>query len=138
MELVPIHPILKVQDWDRAEGAISWDRMAKFLRQVKAAGEIPPDHRSHDHLNEQKEIKVDDHVQQKWMDEFKRLKENNTGEKIVWGLVDGFLLYWHPVRLCIVHDHCDLNCFPSIITGSRRRVGHQNHAACASRCAHAA
>ncbi|KAJ3511279.1 hypothetical protein NLJ89_g4196 [Agrocybe chaxingu] len=98
-ELVPVHPIHKVQDWDAPAGAISWDRLIQFLRHVKQTGEIPPDHRSHDHLNEQKEIRVDEEVRDRWVSEFERLKKERgeKGEKIVWGLVDGFLLYWHKI-----------------------------------------
>ena len=98
---MPIHPIHGVQDWDAAPGAISWPRLIDFLRNVKSTGKIPPDHRSHDHLNEQKELKLDDDVKAKWIHEFAELKEQREAaglEQIVWGLVDGFLLYWHPVK----------------------------------------
>jgi len=109
MELVPIHPIHKVQDWDAAPGAISWDRLVRFLRHVKATGEIPPDHKSHDHLNEQKEVQVEDELRDRWTREFVNMKEERERkgeEKIVWGLVDGFLLYWHQVQLSfsLIHD----------------------------------
>ncbi len=33
-ELVPVHPVYGVQDWDRAEGAIEWPRMVKALEEV--------------------------------------------------------------------------------------------------------
>lgn len=58
---------------------------------------MPPDHRSHDHLNEFKEIKVDDSARIRWKEEFERLKKENEGEQVLWVLVDGFLLYWHKV-----------------------------------------
>jgi len=98
---VPVHPIHGVQDWDAAPGAISWPRLIDFLRHVKSTGKVPPDHRSHDHLNEQKELKLDDDVKAKWIHEFGELKQQREAaglEQIVWGLLDGFLLYWHPVR----------------------------------------
>lgn len=96
---MPHHPIHKVQDWDAAPGAISWPRLVAFLREVKETGEIPPDHRSHDHLNEQKEIRVPDEVRDKWVATFEALRKEREkkGERIIWGLVDGFLLYWNPV-----------------------------------------
>ena len=98
-ELVPVHPVHNVQDWDAAPGAIAWPRLITFLQHVKEIGEIPPDHRSHDHLNEQKLITVDDAVRAKWIAEFQQLKKKwaAEGERIIWGLVDGFLLYWHKV-----------------------------------------
>jgi nicotinamide/nicotinate riboside kinase len=95
---VPIHPVHNVQDWDAAAGAISWDRLVEFLRHVKETGAIPPDHRSHDHLNEQKEVKVEEKVLEKWIKEFETIKQDRKdNEKIIWGLVDGFLLYWNKV-----------------------------------------
>jgi nicotinamide/nicotinate riboside kinase len=99
--LIPTHPVYGVQDWDAAPGAIDWPLLTSFLRRVKATGNIPPDHRSHDHLNEQKEVPVDKALQEKWEAAFAKFKaqQNSKGTKIVWGLVDGFLLYWHPVRV---------------------------------------
>ena len=100
-ELVPIHPVHNVQDWDAAAGAISWDRFVEFLRRVKEKGVIPPDHRSHDHLNEQKEIKVEEKLREKWINEFETIKQDKQldNKKIIWGLVDGFLLYWNKVSV---------------------------------------
>jgi nicotinamide/nicotinate riboside kinase len=94
--------VYKVQDWDAASGAIVWPKLVDFLRHVKETGEIPPDHRSHDHLNEQKEIKVDESVRERWIEVFRKIrreKEVQNGERIVWGLVDGFLLYWNEVNI---------------------------------------
>ncbi|KAF8638020.1 hypothetical protein AX16_010652 [Volvariella volvacea WC 439] len=114
--LVPIHPIYQVQDWDAAPGAIQWPRMIKFLREVKETGIIPSDHYSHDHLNEQRDIPLAAGVKEKWAEVFQQLKverEQAGKEKIIWGLVDGFLLFWHqevidqldvPVLLRVPHD----------------------------------
>ena len=98
---MPIHPVHNVQDWDAAAGAISWDRFVEFLGHVKETGVIPPDHRSHDHLNEQKEIKIEEKLREKWINEFESIKRNKLlqNEKIIWGLVDGFLLYWNKVSV---------------------------------------
>lgn len=86
-----------VQDWDAPAGAISWDRLVNFLKTVRKTGEIPQDHRSHDHLNENNEIDIDENVKAKWIKEFEGLKKDNQGEQVLWVLVDGFLLYWHKV-----------------------------------------
>lgn len=78
------------------------------MRRVKETGEIPPDHRSHDHLNEQKEIAVPDELRECWSAEFQRIKEEReageNGKRIVWALVDGFLLYWHKVGALDMFD----------------------------------
>ncbi|KAF8160893.1 P-loop containing nucleoside triphosphate hydrolase protein [Crassisporium funariophilum] len=130
-ELVPIHPIHNVQDWDAPAGAISWDRLITFLKHVKETGVIPPDHRSHDHLNEQKEIRVDDDVRDKWIQEFeniKRQKNVKDDERIIWGLVDGFLLYWHKE----VIDQLDVRIYlrvPQDVLKQRRHERHGYHTA---------
>ncbi|KAG5646838.1 hypothetical protein DXG03_002215 [Asterophora parasitica] len=126
-----MHPIHKVQDWDAAPGAILWPKLVSFLREVKETGKIPPDHRSHDHLNEQKEVKVDDEVRDRWIDVFEGLRkerEQNAQEKIVWGLVDGFLLYWNQD----VIDQLDVRVFlrvPEEILRKRRHERHGYHTA---------
>ena len=63
---------------------------------------IPPEHVSHDHLNEQKDIPIDDSVFQKWKARFERIEEESRakGEEVKWVIVDGFLLYWHQVSIC--------------------------------------
>ena len=100
-----MHPEYGVQDWDDAPGAIDWVRLRKFLEDVKETGIIPEDHRSHDHLNEQKDVPVDKKLFEEWHDKFRRIADDATGkdkgEEIVWGLVDGFLLYWDDVRFKI-------------------------------------
>ena len=86
MELVPIHPIHGVQDWDAAPGAISWQRLIDTFQVIRQTGKLPPDHRSHDHLNEQKEIAVDPQVSEGWMLKFTALLENlrkRTGKEIL-------------------------------------------------------
>ncbi|KAG6897724.1 hypothetical protein C0992_011934 [Termitomyces sp. T32_za158] len=129
-ELVPIHPVYNVQDWDAAPGAILWPKLVRFLREVKVSGKIPSDHRSHDHLNEQKEIKVDDEVRNRWIEVFEgiRQKREQEGEKIIWGLVDGFLLYWNQE----VIDQLDVRIFlrvPEPVLRKRRHERHGYHTA---------
>jgi len=94
-----VHPVYKVQDWDAPAGAIEWPRMIEFLKEIKRSGVIPPDHRSHDHLNEQKDVHLNEEIKLRWSRTFKDMERDalRTGVNIIWGLVDGFLLYWHPV-----------------------------------------
>ena len=77
--------------------------MISFLNKVRASsGEIPPDHYSHDHLNEQKEVPVAPGVIERWTEEFRTIGEEREkeGERVIWLLLDGFLLYWNRVRSC--------------------------------------
>jgi nicotinamide/nicotinate riboside kinase len=101
-ELIPIHPIYNVQDWDAAEGAIDWDRLSSALEHVKATGSLPREHKSHDHLNEQKDVPVEEEIMKTWVETFQKLRERweekeGKGIKLMWVLVDGFLLYWDKV-----------------------------------------
>lgn len=131
-ELVPFHPVYNVQDWDAPAGAIDWRRMIDFLRHVKSTGVIPEEHYSHDHLNEQKEVRVASEVKEKWRKEFERIKERKlqVGERVVWGLVDGFLLYWHPVSIGLVND-CKLHT-NSPTLGGDRTARRSNFSACSA------
>ncbi|KAJ3550929.1 hypothetical protein NMY22_g127 [Coprinellus aureogranulatus] len=99
MEQVPIHPVHGVQDWDAPAGAIDWQRLVDTLRSIKQIGRLPPDHRSHDHLNEQKHFPVDPDVEERLVSELNQALDaarERTGKKTIFGILDGFLLYWHP------------------------------------------
>ncbi|KIK68934.1 hypothetical protein GYMLUDRAFT_255552 [Collybiopsis luxurians FD-317 M1] len=129
-DLVPMHPVYKVQDWDAPAGAIQWPRMMEFLKRVKATGVIPPDHRSHDHLNEQKQVPLSEETTSKWSRRFEQIQDEaeRNGEKIIWGLVDGFLLYWHPG----VYEQLDVRIFlrvPQSVLKQRRHERHGYHTA---------
>jgi len=124
-KLIPIHPILGVHDWDAAEGAINWPRLVSFLQRVKDTGEIPPDHRSHDHLNDQNDIPIGDDVYQRLRDTFSQLETQmkDRGERIVWRLVDGFLLYWDKN----VIDQLDVRIFLRVPHDTLQKRRHERH-----------
>ncbi|KAH9993201.1 P-loop containing nucleoside triphosphate hydrolase protein [Russula vinacea] len=93
---LPVHPTLG-QDWDSAPTAIDWPRLRAFLRTVKRIARIPDDHSSHDHLNEQRPVPLGDSVAARYKAEIAAVQkevEVASGARVVWGLVDGFLLYW--------------------------------------------
>ncbi|KAH9015159.1 P-loop containing nucleoside triphosphate hydrolase protein [Lactarius pseudohatsudake] len=95
---LPIHPTFG-QDWDSAPTAIAWPRLREFLRTVKRTARIPDDHSSHDHLNEQKPIQLGESLATRCKEEISRVQkevEAASGVRVVWGIVDGFLLYWDP------------------------------------------
>ncbi|CAL1708056.1 unnamed protein product [Somion occarium] len=130
LEQIPIHPIYNVQDWDSAEGAIDWPRMVDSLREVKRTGKIPPEHYSHDHLNAQKDVPVDQEPLKRWQETFQKAEEEHRqrGEQLIWVLVDGFLLYWHPE----VVDTLDVRIFlrvPEEVLKQRRHERHGYHTA---------
>jgi nicotinamide/nicotinate riboside kinase len=87
---------------------------------------IPPDHTSRDHLNEYKEINVDEEIREKWVKEFEQLKAGNkSGEKVIWALIDGFLIYWHKARQSIeLLDYMNY----LVETGSNRPTRRSYHA----------
>src|ERR1700730_2722277 len=97
---IPIHPTWNVPDCDSPAGAIDWPRLVSFLRTVKDTGMIPSDYRSDGHSNEQKDGLVRDDIVTRWRDHFERLgmEMEKNGQNIVWGFVEGFLLYWNDVR----------------------------------------
>ncbi|KAJ6497810.1 P-loop containing nucleoside triphosphate hydrolase protein [Mycena sanguinolenta] len=130
-ELVPVHPVHNVQDWDAAPGAIDWPRLINFLREVKATGEIPGDHRSHDHLNEQKDLPISNAVRDRWITLFEGLRAQRVADgvdDIVWGLVDGFLLYWHPEVIAQLDVRIYLRV-PHDVLRARRHERHGYHTA---------
>ena len=105
-ESLPFDPVHGWQDWDAPATATDWPRFLAFLRLVKATGAIPPDHKSHDHLNTQKDVPMPQDVVDRWRAVFvdaAAVKEEEKGRaekvNIVWVLVDGFLLYWNAVGL---------------------------------------
>ncbi|KDQ49362.1 hypothetical protein JAAARDRAFT_42925 [Jaapia argillacea MUCL 33604] len=133
-ELIPMHPVYNVQDWDDPVGAIDWQRLVAFLKYVRQTGNIPGDHRSHDHLNEQKEVPIGDGLAKNWREHFEKAmierekRGAEEGERIIWGLLDGFLLYWDPD----VISQLDVRIFlrvPHDVLKQRREERHGYHTA---------
>ncbi|KIO04520.1 hypothetical protein M404DRAFT_1000648 [Pisolithus tinctorius Marx 270] len=109
-ELIPIHPVYNVQDWDSPENAIDWRRFSQFLEKVKQDGKMPLDHISHDPLNEQREFPIDPECYAKWRSHFEEVERRGRedhGIEITWALVDGFLLYWDQESM----DQLDIRIF---------------------------
>ncbi|KAF8578663.1 P-loop containing nucleoside triphosphate hydrolase protein [Ramaria rubella] len=130
-ELVPIHPEYNVQDWDDARGAIEWPRLVTFLQEIKRTGILPESHKSHDHLNENKEVPVDTAVITRLRQESDRIAKKHQekhGERIVWAIVDGFLMYWNEQ----VINQLDVRVFlrvPREVLQQRRHERHGYHTA---------
>jgi len=99
LELMPMHPTMHVQDCETPETAIDWPRFVQFLRDFKATGIIPgADNSDLGSSPEQAVCMLGKEVQAKWKVIFEHASEEmeTKGEHIVWGLVDGYLLYWNP------------------------------------------
>ena len=99
-ELIPFHPKYNVQDWDDAPGAINWPRFVAFLEQIKRTGVLPDTHKSHDHLNETNEVPVEGSIVARWRQVSERIareQREKHGVRLVWAIVDGFLMYWNKV-----------------------------------------
>jgi nicotinamide/nicotinate riboside kinase len=95
-ELLPIKH--GYQDWDAPDCAIDYPRLSKFLKHVKDIGSLPDDHRSHDHLNKQTDLPIEAECQRRLAERFRVIQDQvkeSDHVNIVWGLIDGFLLYWN-------------------------------------------
>lgn len=88
-----------MQDWDRADTAVDWPYFRREIEFAKKEGKHLPELRSHDHLNKQVEVPIDDTVIEKWRTRFEDLEENERkkGIELIFVLIDGFLLYYDPV-----------------------------------------
>jgi nicotinamide/nicotinate riboside kinase len=108
-EKLPVDAEYGFEDWDDAPGAIDWDRMVAFLSDLKSTGTLPGDHQSFDSFNETATVPVDDEIIAEWKKRSEKLAAEHLekyGEKLVWALIDGFLLYWDEVSLkCSIPLH---------------------------------
>ncbi|TFK22411.1 P-loop containing nucleoside triphosphate hydrolase protein [Coprinopsis marcescibilis] len=96
-EQLPVDPEYGFADWDSAPTAIDWDRMSAFLSELRKTGELPGDHQSFDSFNETGPVPIDDDVVKSWKEKSEKLAGEyleKRNEKIVWVLIDGFLMYW--------------------------------------------
>lgn len=97
---IPYHPDFPdIQDWDRADTAIDWPYFRRELEFAKKEAKHLPELRSHDHLNAQVDVPIDDAVIEEWRAKFQELedREKAKGIELVFVLIDGFLLYYDPV-----------------------------------------
>ncbi|KAJ3552993.1 hypothetical protein NM688_g3856 [Phlebia brevispora] len=123
-EQLPLDPEYGFANWDDAEGAVDWDRMAAFLSELKKTGALPADHKSFDSFNETANVPVDGKVIQTWKTQSEELAAEyleKHGVKLVWAIVDGFLLYWD-VRII---SNLDVRAFirvPEDVARARREA----------------
>ncbi|KAK4704895.1 hypothetical protein P7C70_g1314, partial [Phenoliferia sp. Uapishka_3] len=71
--------------------SVLWDKQRAALRHLRSSGSLPPEHSSHDHLNEQVPVPIPDSVTSEWRKKIEELmKENET----VFVICDGFLMLY--------------------------------------------
>lgn len=97
----PLYP--DIQDWDTPATALDWPLLRASLAHFKQTGSLPGEHRSHDHLNKLESVPVPDDVEREARRLIAEVEEeaSRNGEELQWGILDGFLLYYDPVR----HPH---------------------------------
>jgi nicotinamide/nicotinate riboside kinase len=97
--MLSTHPGLNTKNWD-APSAIDWPRMRKFLQDVKGFGSIPLDHIGYDNWNDGRDVPIDENRADAWTARFQDLGQRcliAANTKVIWVLVDGFMLYWDQV-----------------------------------------
>ena len=96
---MPLHPLYGVLDWDDAHGAILWPKMIAEVAHLQANGR-PSKLQTNDHLIEQNQLCLEDKILDGWRKQFEPISEEaySRGIDIVWAILDGFLMYWNPVR----------------------------------------
>jgi nicotinamide/nicotinate riboside kinase len=52
---------------------IEWERQRKAIRHLREQGEIPLEHSSHDHLNEQIPVPISSEIERDWKEKFREL-----------------------------------------------------------------
>ena len=73
--------------------------MAAFLDDLKRTGNLPGDHKSYDSANKNTAVPIDDQMISEWRKKGDQLVAEHLkhGKKLVFAIVDGFLLYWDKV-----------------------------------------
>jgi nicotinamide/nicotinate riboside kinase len=95
-----------LQDWDTPATAIDWPLLRSSLAYFKQYGNLPEAHLTHDHLNVLDGVPVSDEVDR----EARRLiaeverAANERNEDLHFGILDGFLNFYDPVRQPAVGD----------------------------------
>lgn len=76
--------------------SIDWPRQRSILHHARLTGSLPPEHSSHDHLNEQIQVPIPSTLRASWKSKFEALVgELSGGGAGEWRfiLVDGFLMF---------------------------------------------
>ncbi|KDQ15268.1 hypothetical protein BOTBODRAFT_31926 [Botryobasidium botryosum FD-172 SS1] len=94
---LPIHPVYSVLDADDAPTAIDWPRFITVLNHVKRTGRLPTDHAIYEDLNPSTEVLPSNDKIKEWQKAFAKAEADvmsRMGQKVVWVILEGFLLFW--------------------------------------------
>lgn len=93
----PLYPDL--QDWDTPATALEWPLLRSTIAHFKETGQLPDEHRSHDALNKASDTGTGS-FEETALQLVKDIEawEKELGEEVEWAILDGFLLFWDPVR----------------------------------------
>jgi nicotinamide/nicotinate riboside kinase len=97
--MLPTLQGVDAKNWD-VPSAIDWSQMLKVLRDVKRIGSIPLDCISRGDWHEPGDIPIDDNRVVAWKARFEDIKQHclvAANIKVIWVLVEGFMLYWDQV-----------------------------------------
>lgn len=70
---------------------ILWAKQRATLHHLRTTGLLPPDHSSHDHLNEQVPVPISADLQAEWRARFAAL---DGAHDTVFVIADGFLMFY--------------------------------------------
>jgi len=122
-EMLPTLQGVDTKNWD-VPSAIDWSLMAEFLQDVKRTGSIPLDRISRDDWHEPGDIPIDDNRAVAWKARFEDIKQHClvvANIKVIWVLVEGFMLYWDQNVACQL-DICIFLRLPEHILKERRET----------------
>ena len=97
--MLPTLQGVDAKNWD-VPSAIDWSQMLKVLQDVKRIGSIPLDCISRGDWHEPGDIPIDDNRVVTWKARFEDIKQHclvAANTKVIWVLVEGFMLYWDQV-----------------------------------------
>jgi len=95
--MIPTHQGLDTKNWD-SSSTIDWPQMLKVLLDVKRTGSIPCYHVT---SHKADDTPIDDNRAITWKTYFDDIKQRcllTADVKLVWVIVEGFMLYWDLVR----------------------------------------
>lgn len=83
-------------DFEAPQTAIDWPRLREVLSRVKRTGELPKNHQDTEETR-RIELAVSDAFLQMWRARIRNALTCATDDRVLFVLVEGFVLYWDKV-----------------------------------------